>query len=125
MTNVPLDYIMWNWESQVVRVGVDRLGAGPTVLLLPALSSISTRREMRLVQERLASNFTTVAIDWPGFGDAPRPAIQWRPDSYLAFLRHVLTEVVPRPLATVAAGHAASLPSPLVLLLRIPPGCCV
>ena len=108
MTSVPLDYIVWNWESQVVRVGVDRLGAGPTVLLLPALSSISTRREMRLVQERLASNFTTVAIDWPGFGDAPRPAIQWRPNSYLAFLRHVLTEVVPRPLATVAAGHAAS-----------------
>ena len=58
MTSVPLDYIVWNWESQVVRVGVDRLGAGPTVLLLPALSSISTRREMRLVQERLASNFT-------------------------------------------------------------------
>ena len=68
MKSVPLDYIVWSWESQVVRVGVDRLGVGPTVLLLPALSSISTRREMRLLQERLASNFTTVAIDWPGFG---------------------------------------------------------
>jgi hypothetical protein len=62
MKSVPLDYIVWSWESQVVRVGVDRLGVGPTVLLLPALSSISTRREMRLLQERLASNFTTVAI---------------------------------------------------------------
>ena len=108
MNNVPPNYIVWNWESQMVRLGVDRLGAGPTVLLLPALSSISTRREMRLLQERLAPDFTTVAVDWPGFGDEPRPAIPWRPDAYLAFLRYVLTEAVPRPHATVAAGHAAS-----------------
>ena len=108
MNTVPTDHIVWNWNSQTVRVGIDRLGAGPTVLLLPALSSISTRREMRLLQERLASNFTTVAVDWPGFGDEPRPAIRWRPDAYVAFLSYVLTEVVPRPFATVAAGHAGS-----------------
>ena len=63
---------------------------------------------MRPLQDRLASNFTTVAVDWPGFGDETRPAIRWGPDAYLAFLRYVLTEVVPRPFATVAAGHAAS-----------------
>ena len=63
---------------------------------------------MRPLQERLASNFTTVAVDWPGFGDETRPPIRWRPDAYVAFLRYVLTEVVPRPFATVAAGHAAS-----------------
>ena len=108
MNTVPTDHIVWNWKSQTVRVGVDRLGAGPTVLLLPALSSISTRREMRLLQERLASNFATVTVDWPGFGDEPRPEIRWRPDAYVAFLRYLLTEVVPRPFATVAAGHAAS-----------------
>ncbi len=63
---------------------------------------------MRPLQDRLASNFTTVAVDWPGFGDETRPAIRWRPDAYIAFLRYILTEVVPRPFATVAAGHAAS-----------------
>ena len=108
MVTVPPDHIVWTWKSQAVRVGVDRLGAGPTVLLLPALSSISTRREMRPLQDRLASNFTTVAVDWPGFGDEPRPAIRWQPDAYVDFLRYILTEVVPRPFATVAAGHAAS-----------------
>jgi pimeloyl-ACP methyl ester carboxylesterase len=102
------DHIVWNWKSQAVRVGVDRVGIGPTVLLLPALSSISTRREMRLLQERLASNFSTVAVDWPGFGDEPRPAIRWRPHAYVDFLRYLLTDVVPRPFATVATGHAAS-----------------
>ena len=63
---------------------------------------------MRPLQDRLASNFTTVAVDWPGFGDETRPAIRWRPDAYIAFLRYILTEVVPRPFATVAVGHAAS-----------------
>jgi hypothetical protein len=45
----------------------------PTVLLLPALSSISTRYEMRPLEERLSENFQIVAADWPGFGDQPRP----------------------------------------------------
>ena len=100
--------IIWNWEGQEVRVGYDRLGAGPIVLLLPAMSSISTRREMRPLQERLASDFATIAIDWPGFGDRPRPPIQWQPAAYSAFLRYVLSDVATHPLATIAAGHAAS-----------------
>jgi pimeloyl-ACP methyl ester carboxylesterase len=108
MTTAVLDHVVWNWKGQAVRVGVDRLGTGPTVLLLPALSSISTRCEMRPLQERLAPNFTAVAVDWPGFGDEPRPAIRWEPDAYVAFLRYILTEVVTQPFATVAAGHAAS-----------------
>jgi pimeloyl-ACP methyl ester carboxylesterase len=102
------DNIVWNWDGKVVRVGLDRLGEGPIVLLLPALSSISTRREMLPLQEQLASDFATVSIDWPGFGDEPRPPISWRPAAYTAFLQHALTHVAPSPFATVAAGHAAS-----------------
>ena len=63
---------MWIWNRQTVRVGFDHLGEGSTLLLLPAFSSISTRQEMRPLQERLASEFATVAIDWPGFGAEPQ-----------------------------------------------------
>lgn len=101
-------HLLWNWKGSTVRLGLDHLGAGPSILLLPALSSISTRREMRPLQERLASDFETFAIDWPGFGDEPRPAIPWEPPVYLNFLQHVLSDVVPNPFATIAAGHAAS-----------------
>jgi pimeloyl-ACP methyl ester carboxylesterase len=76
------DHIDWSWQGAPVRLGVTRMGAGPSVLMLPALSSISTRAEMRPLQECLAAAFTTVAIDWPGFGDAPRPAVRWQPDAY-------------------------------------------
>ena len=71
------DSIEWTWRDETIRVGVDHRGQGPTVLMLPALSSISTRSEMRPLAEKLASIFTTIAIDWPGFGDQPRPSVAW------------------------------------------------
>jgi pimeloyl-ACP methyl ester carboxylesterase len=104
--DVPI--IEWNWCGETIRLGAEMTGAGPTVLLLPALSSISTRHEMRPPQERLRSRYRTVAIDWPGFGDRPRPALAWMPDTYEAFLAFILAEVTPAPHAVIAAGHAAT-----------------
>ncbi|MHB8426446.1 MAG: alpha/beta fold hydrolase [Acidiferrobacterales bacterium] len=83
------------------------MGNGPSILMLPALSSISTRREMRPLQERIARSFTAITVDWPGFGDRPKPFVHWRPEIYEAFLAFLLAQVVPDPFATIAAGHAA------------------
>ena len=99
--------IAWTWDGEAVRVGVERTGAEPTVLLLPAPSSISTRAEMRPLAGRLAADFATVAVDWPGFGDRPRPKVDWRPEAYAAFLAHLQGHVIRHHHATVAAGHAA------------------
>jgi pimeloyl-ACP methyl ester carboxylesterase len=101
-----LDSLEFNWRDKTIHVGIDCRGQGPTILMLPALSSISTRSEMRPLGEQLASIFKTIAIDWPGFGDRPRPSVAWEPDAYRAFLAQILHEL-PRPTATVAAGHAA------------------
>jgi len=102
------DQIDWAWQGEPMRLGVTRLGAGPTILLLPAMSSISTREEMRPLQTLLSTSYATVSVDWPGFGDQPRPLVDWRPDAYRAFLAHVLAEIAPKPLATIAVGHAAA-----------------
>ena len=102
-----VEHFAFAWDGRTVRIGLERQGSGPTLLLLPALSSISTRGEMRPLQERLSSAYATVAVDWPGFGDEPRPAVAWQPETYRAFLRHVLAQVVVAPFATVAAGHGA------------------
>lgn len=99
--------ITWSYADHQIELGYSQIGEGPLLLLLPALSSISTRHEMRGLQERLARRFATIAIDWPGFGDQPRPDVAWEPDAYVRYLRHVLTQVAPQPFATVAAGHAA------------------
>jgi len=60
------------------------------------------------LQERLRAHYRTVAVDWPGFGDRPRPALAWTTDAYEAFLAFVLAEVTPAAHAVVAAGHAAT-----------------
>jgi pimeloyl-ACP methyl ester carboxylesterase len=98
----------WNWRGQTIRLGADASGTGPNVLLLPALSSISSRREMRPLQERLAPRYSTLAVDWPGFGEVPRPQVHWEPQAYADFLAFVLSSVMVEPHAIIAAGHAAS-----------------
>ena len=108
MTTMASTTLEWNWRGKAIRLGADASGDGPKVLLLPALSSISTRREMRALQERLAARYSTLAVDWPGFGEAPRPQVDWTPDAYAAFLAFVLSSVMPHPHAIVAAGHAAT-----------------
>lgn len=101
------DEITWTADGKTVRVGLTRFGEGPSLLLLPALSSISTRDEMWPLQQRLGARYAAVAIDWPGFGTLERPKVAWRPDLYRAFLRFVIDKVV-QPSVTVAAGHGAS-----------------
>jgi pimeloyl-ACP methyl ester carboxylesterase len=99
--------ITWSWNGVEVALGVARTGSGPRALLLPALSSISTRREMAALQARLAERFATVTTDWPGFGDRPRPKADWTPASMDDFLAFALQEVCPDPELIVAAGHGA------------------
>ncbi|MCG6966391.1 MAG: alpha/beta hydrolase [Chromatiaceae bacterium] len=99
--------IVWRCDGNDLSIGLDREGAGPAVLMLPALSSISTRQELRPLQERLAESFATISIDWPGFGGLGKPVVDWRPEVYQAYLVYLLTHVVPRPFAVIAAGHAA------------------
>jgi pimeloyl-ACP methyl ester carboxylesterase len=98
----------WNWQGETIRIGADSSGSEPKVLLLPALSSISTRHEMHQLQHRLAEQYSTICVDWPGFGNHARPRVDWRPAAYSAFLSFLLTAVVPHPCAIIAAGHAAT-----------------
>jgi pimeloyl-ACP methyl ester carboxylesterase len=100
--------LTWTWHGNAIDLGFDTSGKGPTVLLLPALSSISTRREMWPLQERLSSHYRTVSVDWPGFGDQARPAVDWDPGAYAAFLGYLLEAVARYPHAVIAAGHAAT-----------------
>lgn len=58
--------IDWTWTDKKITVGIDTAGNGRSVVLLPALSSISTRAEMRPLVERLASAFRVTAVDCRG-----------------------------------------------------------
>jgi pimeloyl-ACP methyl ester carboxylesterase len=100
--------IVWQIDGHAVALGLTEAGHGPPVLLLPALSSISTRQEMYPLMMHLKDHFHVVTIDWPGFGTLPKPRIDWTPDVLSRFLDWVLREVVTAPRSIVAAGHAAT-----------------
>jgi pimeloyl-ACP methyl ester carboxylesterase len=98
----------WNWRGANIRLDIASSGTGPALLLLPALSSISTHHEMGPLAEHLAPRYSTMCVDWPGFGGRARPQVDWTPDACAAFLAFLLTSVAPHPHAVIAAGHAAS-----------------
>ncbi|WP_165421315.1 alpha/beta hydrolase [Bradyrhizobium sp. Leo170] len=91
-----------------ITLGMEEAGAGAPVVLLPALSSISTREEMRSLLDRLSSQFCVAAVDWPGFGNQARPRVDWSPATLSAFLNWFLSQGVSQPPAVIAAGHAAA-----------------
>ncbi len=102
--------LRWSWQDREIVLGMDEAGSGPLLLLLPALSSISTRAEMHPLMQRLAARFRVVALDWPGFGTAPRPALRWTPDALSAFLGHALAEA--RPPAPWYGHRGPAMPRP-------------
>ena len=120
MTTTSLPYsaireYFWNCQGQQIRVVYETLGQGTPVLLLPAFSTVSTRGEMQPLAQLLASQFQTVALDWPGFGESDtadatlrdRPPLNYQPTIYQQFLQDFVTNVFDKPIAVIAAGHAA------------------
>jgi pimeloyl-ACP methyl ester carboxylesterase len=102
----------WWWRGVAIPVRYDLLGANDRVrvLLLPALSTVSTRDEMAALARLLSRGRGVLVTDWPGFGDNPRPALDYEPDLYRAFLKALLADLgdLPGAHAVVAAGHAAA-----------------
>jgi pimeloyl-ACP methyl ester carboxylesterase len=99
--------IRWKWGNEIT-LGMDEAGKGPSVVLLPALSSISTRQEMLPLFDRLSSQFRVSTVDWPGFGEVARPREDWSPDLLSALLDWFLSEIALPPHAIVAPGHAST-----------------
>lgn len=85
----------------------DVIGQGPEALLLPALSTISARAEMRDLAGLLGAEYRCRIPDWPGFGARERARVPLAPETFHAFL-DALLDAAPGPYALgVAAGHAA------------------
>jgi pimeloyl-ACP methyl ester carboxylesterase len=102
----------WSWRGMAIPVRYDLFGVNDRAraLLLPALSTVSTRDEMAALARLLSRGRGLLVTDWPGFGDNPRPALDYEPDLYRAFLEALLAHLgdPPGTRAVVAAGHAAA-----------------
>lgn len=97
----------WQWQDRTLAIAYETRGSGSKVLLLPAFSTVSTRMEMQGIAEQLAPHFQVVAMDWLGFGQSDRPALDYQPHIYCQLLQDFLRAQFSQPVAVVAAGHAA------------------
>lgn len=50
------EILTWNWHGQGIQLGFDVRGEGPSIVMLPTLSSISNRSEMHPISNHLSSS---------------------------------------------------------------------
>ena len=109
-----LETLQVDLAGRQLRLVVERSGpaTAPLWLLLPALSTVSSRGEWKPLAEAVADQRQLVSFDWPGFGDSDRPAIPYDAALLRSALRAVLsylrTTTRQRP-TVIAAGHSASV----------------
>jgi pimeloyl-ACP methyl ester carboxylesterase len=102
-----VDTFSWVWQNQTYPITYEIRGKGAPVLLLPAFSTVSSRSEMQGLAEHLSTRFQVVAIDWLGFGQSARPAVDYCPALYQQFLQDFVQARFTTPISVIAAGHAA------------------
>ena len=103
-----------NLNGRDVRVTLERRGPenGDLWLLLPALSTVSSRGEWHDFADAMDERCQLVSFDWPGFGDSERPAIAYNANT----LREALTGILQHlqgadlnKINVVAAGHSVPI----------------
>ncbi|HHP7244255.1 MAG TPA: alpha/beta fold hydrolase [Elainellaceae cyanobacterium] len=111
----------WLYKGQAHTIAYETLGRGPSVLLLPAFSTVSSRTELAGIAQILAPHVQVVTLDWLGFGESDRPRIRYDRSLYQQLLQDFVQQCCPQPLAIVAAGHAAGY---AMHLAQHQPNCC-
>jgi pimeloyl-ACP methyl ester carboxylesterase len=110
----------WSWRGTPVPVGyeVSDPAGGEPILMLPAMSTVSTRDELRALAHHLGSR-RCILTDWPGFGDTARPRLDYDRALCRGFLEelvaHLQVELERRSFPVVACGHAAGYAIDLVV----------
>jgi len=98
----------WHWQGQDIQITLETLGSGAPVLLVPSLSMVSSRSEMKALAQYLSRRFRVMTFDWPGFGDSDRLNLNYSAAMYRQCLKDVVQELAGgEPVAAVAAGHGA------------------
>ncbi|WP_199337698.1 alpha/beta fold hydrolase [Nostoc sp. FACHB-280] len=97
----------FEWQQNRYAIAYDTVGQGKPVLLLPAFSTVSSRSEMQGIAERIAHRYQAVTLDWLGFGESERPALDYQPALLQQLLQAFVTQTFSEPVAIIAAGHTA------------------
>ena len=102
----------WGWRGAPIPVAYEMSGPADAepILLVPALSTVSTRDELRALAHHLGSR-RCIITDWPGFGDTARPRLDYDRALCRGFLEALVaplrSELKSPGFPVIACGHAA------------------
>jgi pimeloyl-ACP methyl ester carboxylesterase len=102
-----VDRYNWHFSGKQYQVIYETIGQGNPVLLLPAFSTVSSRTEMKVIAQILASHYRVTVLDWLGFGESECPPVDYNRVLFQQLLQDFVKAVFDRPIILVAAGHAA------------------
>lgn len=71
---------------------------------------------MKGIAARISDRYQAITLDWLGFGDSDRPALDYQPALLQQVLQAFVKATFSEPLAIIAAGHAAGYALAFVLL---------
>ena len=101
------DRYNWHYLGKQYQVVYETIGQGNPILLLPALSTVSSRTEMNGIANLLASQYEVTVLDWLGFGESPCPSVDYSPALLQQLLEDFVQSVFNSPIIAVAAGHSS------------------
>ena len=108
----------WQYQGKSLKVCYETWGkAGRPLLMLPALSTVSSRHELGAIARFLTQSlnqdqpapqrYQPIILDWPGFGDSDRPRLDYQPALYQQLLQDFVRSQFGQPVAVMVAGHGA------------------
>ena len=114
MSQSTIEYLNVELAGRMVRLVLEKRGSQSDQiwLLLPALSTVSSRSEWNTLVHNMEQKAQMLSFDWPGFGDSDRPAINYDASTLITALNAVLDhlESSGQPqINLMAAGHSASI----------------
>jgi pimeloyl-ACP methyl ester carboxylesterase len=97
----------WHFSGKQYQVVYETRGQGKPILLLPALSTVSSRTEMKAIANILATQYEVTVLDWLGFGESSCPPVDYNPVLFHQLLQDFAKSLGNRTIIVIAAGHAA------------------
>jgi len=102
----------WSWRGTPIPLVYEVSGpaSAEPILMLPAMSTVSTRDELKVLAHQLEAR-RCIITDWPGFGDTARPRLDYDRALCRGFLEalvaHLQSELKRPSFPVIACGHAA------------------
>ena len=97
---------IYTWRDGVVYYRVK--GNGEPMVMVHDFGAAASSYQMKPAYDRLTSDYRVYCLDWLGYGESTRPAIDYTAGAYEQLLADFIADVIAGPAIVIAAGPSAA-----------------